>query len=121
MTTLVPTCWGHSGSDSGGSGGSGSGGGGSWKDEIKSAFMWRSKLGRMIEGKVWRNADKDIRDEADYQGRGGGQAKEKGFDKLETNTMSVSLTSIIPKSTRFSIPMTFPIATFSISSHISLM
>lgn len=49
----------------------------------KSAFPHRNKIGRAIGEKVWQNADRDIRKEANYHGR---DESRKGFENLETDT-----------------------------------
>ena len=49
----------------------------------KSAFLHRNKIGRAIGEKVWQNADRDIRKEANYHGR---DESRKGFENLETDT-----------------------------------
>ena len=53
----------------------------------KSAILHRSKIGRAFGAKVWRNADRDIRKEANYRGR---TETGKGFQNLETDTMYAS-------------------------------
>ena len=50
----------------------------------KSALLHRSKIGRAFGEKIWRNADRDIRKEANYHGRA---ETGKGFQNLETDTM----------------------------------
>ena len=49
-----------------------------WKD----SWVHRSKMGRAVFEKVWANADRDIRNEANYHGREGARSS---FKNMETN------------------------------------
>lgn len=49
----------------------------------KTALIHRNKVGRAFGDKVWKNADRDIRAEANYRGRTNG---ERGFENLATDT-----------------------------------
>ena len=49
----------------------------------KSTLMHRSKVGRATGEKLWQNADRDVRLEANYHGRA--EAR-KGYENLETDT-----------------------------------
>ena len=51
--------------------------------------LHRSKVGRAFGNKVWRNADRDIRNEADYHGRA---RTGRGFENLKTDIMYAFLT-----------------------------
>ena len=59
---------------------------------LLSRFVHESRLGRLIGRKVWRNADRDIHQEANYHRRSGAL---KGYEKLEPSSTYVLQFSIV--------------------------
>ena len=54
---------------------------------VLSRFVHESEIGRMIGRKVWKNADRDLLEEANYHGRPGAM---KGFEQLKPSAAYVS-------------------------------
>lgn len=55
--------------------------------DLLSRFIHSSYVGKLIGRKVWKNADRDILQEANYHGRPGAL---KGYEQLKPSTMYVS-------------------------------